>query len=99
MEPNANVEIKSTSAFHNSLLMKIKKGIKDEYDSALKNETYTRHKKYEIDHSKLPAPKKYKDLMSEKFETKEDERHRKDPEVEKVNNVVIRNEMLEHFEN
>jgi len=37
--------------------------------------------------------------MNEKFVTKEDERHRKDPEVEKVNNVVIRNEMLEHFEN
>ena len=66
MEPNVNVEIKSTTAFHNALLQKIKKGIKDEYDSALKNETYTRHKKYEIDHAKLPKPKKYKEAKQNK---------------------------------
>jgi hypothetical protein len=73
--------------------------MKDEYESQIKNDTYTRHKKYEIDHSKLPQPKKYKDAMAEKFQTKDDEKHRHDPEVVKVNAVVIKNEMLEHFEN
>ena len=37
--------------------------------------------------------------MIEKFKSKEDERHRKDPDVDKVNSVVVKNEMLEHFEN
>ena len=69
-----------------------------EFDNQAKNETYTRHKKYEIDHSKLPAPKKYKDAMNEKFESKDDEKHRNDPDIVKVHGNVIKNEMLEHFE-
>jgi len=73
--------------------------LKDEYYNQVKNETYTRHNKYNIDHSTLPPPKKYKDAMAEKFKSREDERHRNDPDVEKVNKVVIKNEMLEHFEN
>ena len=71
-EFNAGIEIKSAYAFRNALLDKIKKGIKDEYDANVRNETYTRHKKYEIDHSKLPAPKKYKDAMNETFRDKDD---------------------------
>ena len=35
--------------------------------------------------------------MAEKFKSKDDERHRNDADVEKVNSIVIRNEMLEHF--
>ena len=37
--------------------------------------------------------------MLEKFKTKEDERHRNDPDVERVHAVVRQNEMMEHFEN
>jgi hypothetical protein len=37
--------------------------------------------------------------MVEKFRTKDDERHRNDADVKEVNSVVVRNEMLEHFEN
>ena len=37
--------------------------------------------------------------MLEKFKTKEDERDRNDPDVERVHAVVRQNEMMEHFEN